>query len=319
MKKVLITGVTGFAGSYLAELLSVDDQIEIFGTYLSDASLANIITVRERMNLNKIDLLDAKNVAEYIAKIRPDEIYHLAALTSPADSIRNPTDTMMNNITAEIHILDAVVSAELHNCRIQVTSSADIYGRVAPEDLPIDEDTPLRPLNPYAVSKIAQDYLGLQYFLSHKLQVVRVRPFNHIGPRQSPNFVVPAFAKQIAEIEKKGKEPIIKVGNLEAKKDFTDVRDMVKAYALIMEHGDAGDVYNIGSGRTIQIKELLEKLLSFSSKTIAVEEDQERFRPTEVAEFVCDSAKMQQITHWKPEISCTKTLEDTLNYWREQV
>src|SRR3989344_3787725 len=317
MKNVLITGISGFAGSFLAEHLLTQNDVEIHGTYLTDQSLDLVASTKEKLHLEKVNLMDASAVEHLIEKIKPDEIYHLAALTSPAGSFDNPAETISNNISAEIYLLAAIKKAKCTDCRIMITSSADIYGNVKSDDLPIDEETPLRPVSPYAVSKIAQDYLGLQYFLSDDLHIFRVRPFNHIGPTQSPHFVVPAFAKQIAEIEKGKSGPIIKVGNLESKKDFTDVRDMVKAYALLMEKAADGEVYNIGSGKSVQIKEILDTLLSFSTEKISVEQDPERFRENLIPDLVADSSKMQELTGWTPEIPIDQTLEDTLTYWRE--
>lgn len=320
MKTVLITGATGFAGSFLTELLVGQEDIIVHGTYISEKSLENIAAVQDKATFHKVDLTVAEDVFALVEKIKPDEIYHLAALPSPADSYKNPVETLVNNIGVEVNIFEAVVRADLRDCRILITSSADIYGNVKKENLPVDEDTPLNPASPYAVSKIAQDYLGLQYFLARNLQVIRVRPFNHIGPRQSPAFVVSAFAKQIAEIEQDMGEPIVKTGNLDARKDFTDVRDMVQAYVLLLAKGSAGDVYNIGSGKSVQIKDLLEQMLKLSAKTITHEVDPVRLRPNEedtLVEIRCDASKMENLTGWKPEIPLEKSLQDTLDYWRK--
>ena len=185
-------------------------------------------------------------------------------------------------------------------------------------DLPIGEETEIRPVNPYAVSKVACDFLGLQYFLSYKLPIVRVRPFNHIGPRQSPSFVVAAFAKKIAEIEKNKIPPVIKVGNLSPKRDFTDVRDTVWGYQLLIEKGEPGEVYNIGSGRSYEIKYILDTLLSFSDKKITIETDSALMRPVDVPELVCDNSKIKKVTGWEPKIPIEQTLRETLDYWRNQ-
>jgi len=200
-----------------------------------------------------------------------------------------------------------------------VVGSADEYGMVRPEELPIDEDTPLRPHNPYAVSKVVQDMLGYQYFASHGLHVVRVRPFNHIGPRQSPAFVTAAFAKQIAEAEAGRNPPIVKVGNLEAKRDFTDVRDMVAAYHLALSKGEPGEVYNIGSGIARSIEEVLDILLAESKIELTVQEDPARLRPSEVPMVACDARKFRACTGWEPHIPLEESLRDTLDYWREEV
>jgi GDP-4-dehydro-6-deoxy-D-mannose reductase len=315
MKKVFITGISGFAGSFLAEHFVSSGLVEVYGTTISDDS-PNLSSIKEKLNLVKLDLMDSKKVSEVISDIMPDSVFHLAALTAPSESFANPAGFLTNNITAQVNVLEGIKLANLPNTKVLVVSSADIYGIVKPEDLPINEKAPLNPANPYAVSKIAQDFLGLQYANSYTMHIVRVRPFNHIGPRQTPQFVVSKFAKQIADIEHKKMEPILKVGNLDAKRDFTDVRDMVKAYDLVLEKGTAGDVYNIGSGVSFTIKEILEKLLSLSSVSIKIEQDKNLLRPSDNPELVCDCSKIKSLTGWNSEISIDQTLRDTLDYWR---
>jgi GDP-4-dehydro-6-deoxy-D-mannose reductase len=314
--KALITGITGFAGSYLAEQLLAINKYEVSGTFLYEDSINNVKSVKNKLNLIKADLSNTKNVFDIVESIRPSVIFHLAALTSPADSFKNPTATLTNNISLQVNLLEAIRKFKLLNTKILITSSADIYGHVAKENLPINEKAPLMPTNPYSVSKIAQDFLGLTYFLTYKLKIIRVRPFNHIGPRQSPNFSVPSFAKQIAEIEKGKKEPNLSVGNLEAKRDFTDVRDMVKAYILAVENGKDGEVYNIGSGVSYKMSDILDKLVSMSSTKIEIRKDKAFFRPVDNPELVCDASKFKKLTDWKPEIPIETTLKDTLDYWR---
>ena len=317
MKKVFITGITGFAGSFLAEHIASQKDYEIFGSFLSDTNLENTSSVKEKVSLRQIDLRDSQKLQDLIKEIRPDFIYHLAALTSPADSFKNPVEFINNNIEAEVNLLEAIRAAGIFP-KVLIASSAEVYGEVAAGNLPIDEDTPLRPATPYAVSKIAQDFLGLQYFISYKIPVIRVRPFNHIGPRQAPNFVVSSFSKRIVDIER-GKESVMRVGNLMAKRDFTDVRDIARGYLLLLEMGDPGDVYNIGSGRSYKISEILDKLLSMANKDIKTEIDKQLLRPIDVPELVCDNKKIFQKTSWKPEIPIEKTLADTLDYWRNMV
>ena len=316
MKNVLITGVTGFAGSYLAEYLVAKKEYKVCGTYLFDDSLTNVTIVKDKINLIKIDLFSEENVFKLIKDTSPLLIFHLAALTSPFDSFNNPTQTLTNNISLQVNLLEGVRKYNLFNTKILIVSSADIYGLVKKEDLPIDEQTPLMPTSPYSVSKIAQDFLGLTYFLSYNLKIIRVRPFNHIGPRQSPQFVVSSFARQIAEIEKGKRRPILKVGNLEAKRDFTNVKDMVRAYVTVMEQGKIGDVYNIGSGTSYKISDILNKLVSMSSSKITIEKERGLLRPSDNPELTCDAAKFVKLTGWKPEISIEETLKDTLDYWR---
>lgn len=313
--KALITGVSGFAGSFLAEHL-VKKNLETTGIYLQEASLVNIAKIRDKIDLFKLDLSDRDTVFSFIKESKPDYIFHLAALTSPGDSFEDPYTTIENNIKAELNILEALRKLNFTETRVLVVSSAEIYGLVDKKDLPIDENTSLKPTNPYAVSKITQDFLGLQYYLSYDLNIVRVRPFNHIGPRQSDKFVVSAFAKKIAEIEKGKRKPILTVGNLKTKRDFTDVRDIVKAYLFSLEKGISGDVYNLGSGRSYEISEILNKLLSLSNSKIQIEEDKSLFRPADNPDLICNCEKFTKLTGWKPEISLDQTLTDTLDYWR---
>ncbi len=314
--KALITGITGFAGSYLAEHLLSTKKYDISGTYLLEESLSNVRNVKDKLNLIKADLSEEKSVFKIIKEVSPSVIFHLAALTSPADSFKNPVQTLNNNISLEINLLEAVREYNMVNTKILIISSADIYGLVKKEDLPIDEQTPLMPTSPYSVSKIAQDYLGLTYFLSYQLKIIRVRPFNHIGPKQSPNFVVSSFAKQIAEIEKGKRKPVLHVGNLETKRDFTNVKDIVRAYVLAIEKGKYGEVYNVGSGISYKILDILNKLITMSSSKIKIEKDEVLSRPSDNPDLICDASKFTKLTGWKPQISIETTLKDTLDYWR---
>lgn len=315
--KALITGVTGFAGSFLAENLISSAKFEVSGTYLSDTSLVNIETIKDKLDLHKLDLQNFEEVKKVIAEVKPDVVFHLAALAATAESYSTPSKFINNNIDSQVNIFEAIKLAGIKP-RVLVVSSAEVYGDVSTSDLPIDEDTAIRPVNPYGVSKVAQDFMGLAYNLSDKIPVIRVRPFNHIGPRQGPSFVVARFAKAIAEIEKGDAEPILKVGNLAAKRDFTDVRDMVEAYALLIEKGEEGEVYNAGSGKSLSISQILDKLLALSTKEIKVETDQSLFRPIDTPELVCDNSKLESVTGWKPEIDIDTTLKETLEYWRSQ-
>lgn len=321
MKKVLITGITGFAGSFLAEhllTLSTTDQ-EIHGTYLSESSLENIKSIRDSLSLTQVDLTNFEAVQKLIDSVRPDEIYHLAAFPSPAKSFQDPAGFLSNNINAELYILESLKQSNLLDTRVLIVASSEVYGAVLPEDLPIDENTQLRPVSPYGVSKIAQDYLGMQYFLAYGVGAIRVRPFGHIGPRLSPDFASSIFAKKIAEIEKGKRESVLTVGNLEGKRDLTDVRDIVRGYALLMEKGEKGDVYNLGSGTSYKTGEILEKLLSYSSVAIEVKEDPELFRPNDIPELLCDNTKVKELTGWSAQISLDQSLKDLLEYWRTNV
>ncbi|MCJ7582333.1 MAG: GDP-mannose 4,6-dehydratase, partial [Candidatus Aminicenantes bacterium] len=227
-------------------------------------------------------------------------------------------ETFAINSIGQINLFEAVLDLGL-DPRIQIAGSSEEYGHVNPHEVPMKETNPLRPLSPYAVSKVAQDLLGYQYFKSYGLKVVRTRGFNHTGPRRGEVFICSNFARQIASIEKGKTDPVIHVGNLEAKRDFTDVRDTVRAYWLSLEKGQSGDVYNIGRGETISMKEMLDKLLSFSHVDVDVKVDPQRLRPSDVPILLSDSSKFKAKTGWEPVIPFDQTLEDLLNYWRERV
>lgn len=313
--KILITGITGFAGSHLAELLVTKD-LEVTGTHISDRHLNNIETVKDKVKLYKVDLVNAEDTFNIVGEVKPDIIFHLAASTSVSDSFKKPAEVITNNAASQVNILEAVKIHNLLSTRIVITSSAHVYGQVSADRIPIDESTPFRPDSPYSVSKITQDYLGLSYFLGYKIPIIRLRPFNHIGPRLSPEISISRFAKMIAVIEKEKCEPVLKVGNLSAKRDFTDVRDMVKAYYLAGEYCVPGEAYNIGTGITYMIKDVLDKLLSLSQRKITIEVDNALLRPSDIPELRCNPDKFKQITGWKPEIPIEKTLKDILDYWR---
>lgn len=311
MKKILITGVSGFVGNYLArEILEVPGN-DILGTVNTSENSDLIGRIRQE----KIDLKDTASVKSLISEFKPDVVFHLAALTSAKDSFDNPGTTLTDNILMEINVLEALRKNDLLDTKTIIISSSEIYGLVNAANIPINEETPLNPTNPYAVSKIAQDYLALQYFISYKMKIIRMRPFNHFGPGQSPNFVIPAFAKQIAEIEK-GKLDEIKVGNLQSKKDFTDVKDIVKGYVLASEKGKDGESYNIGSGKSYKISEILDMLISLSKAKVKVVQDPSRLRPSDNPELVCDYSKFNKATGWAPQIPLEQTLKETLDYWR---
>lgn len=316
MKKILITGISGFAGSFLAEYFTAKENCAIYGTTLSINENSNLSSFKNKVILREVNLLNKEKVTKIIEEILPEYIFHLAALSSPKLSFQQPSETIINNISAQVNLLEAVREIKNYKPKILIVSSADVYGKVKREDLPINENTPLNPTNPYAVSKITQDFLGLQYYYSYGFPIIRVRPFNHIGPRQALNFVVSDFAKRIVDIEKGKIPPVIHVGELNAKRDFTDVRDMVRAYNLILERGKAGDVYNIGSGISHKIEDLLYILLSFSKEKIAIESDPELIRPADNPELVCDFTKMKEVTGWRTEITFEQSLKDTLDYWR---
>ncbi len=314
--RVLITGMGGFAGSHLADYLLTLPGIEVFGTVYRKRDLVRHLEAR--VQLRHVDLLDKTRTEELIDEIRPDVVAHLAGQADVGHSWQMPWRTFELNTHTLLNVLTAVDDLSLR-VTVLVVGSNEEYGLVQPEELPLNESVPFRPLNPYGVSKVAQDMLGLQFYQSNRVQAVRVRPFNHIGPRQRPNFVVSAFALQIARIEAGLQPPQIRVGNLSAKRDFTDVRDMVKAYWLALTKGVPGEVYNLGSGEPHSIQEVLDLLLSESKMPIRVSQDLARMRPADVPETRCDASKFRNLTGWSPTIPFHQSVMDTLNYWREQV
>ena len=317
--RALITGVTGFAGSHLAEyLLAHQPHVEVWGLYRWRSRMENLEGVRGRLRMVECDLRDFTSVHHALAQARPDAIFHLAAQSFVPSSWKAPNDTLVTNITGQTNLFEAVRFLALDPV-IQIACSSEEYGMVHPDEVPIGEDNPLRPLSPYAVSKVAQDMMAYQYFESYGLKTVRTRGFNHTGPRRGDVFVTSNFAKQIASIEAGLQEPVIKVGNLEAVRDFTDVRDMVRAYWLAVTKAKPGEVYNVATGSGITIQELLDRLIALSDAKVRVEQDPERMRPSDVVRLIGDSSKFRADTGWAPEVPFDKTLADLLAYWRERV
>jgi GDP-4-dehydro-6-deoxy-D-mannose reductase len=298
-------------------LLSIPG-VEVAGVDRPLPSMPNLKAVRDRITVIEGDLSDRHSVLEIMRRTQPDRIFHLAAQAAPSISWEKAEETLITNIICQLHILAAAVELRIAP-RILVVGSGDVYGMVRPEDLPITEDCQFRPANPYSVSKVAQEMLGYQYHLSYHLPVVRVRPFNHVGPRQGLGFVVAALSRQVAEAELGLTDPVVKVGNLEARRDFTDVRDVVRGYWLALERGEPGEVYNLGSGISRKIGDVLQQLLAHCRRPVRIEQDPDRMRPSDVPELLCDATKFRRQTGWQPEVSWDKTLADTLNYWRQEL
>ncbi|MEO8276534.1 MAG: GDP-mannose 4,6-dehydratase [Thermoanaerobaculia bacterium] len=319
MQRVLITGITGFAGSHLAEHILADRPgVEVFGTYRWRSRRENIEGIESKIQLIECDLSDMTAVRNALQTSRPDAIYHLAAQSFVPSSWVSPLQTLTDNISGQTNIFEAVRSLKLDPA-IQIACSSEEYGLVLPNEVPIRETNPLRPLSPYAVSKVTQDFLAYQYFMSYGIRAIRTRGFNHTGPRRGEVFVTSNFAKQVATIEAGKAAPVIKVGNLDAVRDFTDVRDMVRGYVLATEKGKPGEVYNLASGKAITIRAMLDKLIALAKVEVKVETDPARLRPSDVEVLIGDYSKFHADTGWEPRIPFDQTLSDLLNYWRQRL
>jgi GDP-4-dehydro-6-deoxy-D-mannose reductase len=317
MKKALITGITGFVGSHLAELL-LSNGYEVYGTVRPRSSTENIDHIKNKVKLVEIDITDPHSVLKVVGDVKPDCIFHLAAQTFVPSSWNAPTETLNVNIMGTLNILEAARKLDT-DTRIQIAGSSEEYGKVYKDEVPIRETNPLRPMSPYGVSKVAADKLAVQYNMSYGLKTVVTRAFNHTGPRRGEVFATSNFAKQIAMIEKGKQEPVIAHGNMEAQRDFSDVRDVVRAYEISLQKCKFGDVYNICSGKAITIKDMLNTLLGFSKVKITTKFDESRARPSDVEVLCGDCSKFREQTGWKPSIPFEKTMEDLLNYWRKRV
>ena len=315
--KCLITGITGFAGSHLAEYLLSRGDCEVHGTMRWRSRTENITQLGNRITTHVCDMRDATSMYELIRELKPDRIYHLAAQSFVPMSWVAPAETFTTNVIGQTNIFEAIRAVGCAT-RVQIACSSEEYGLVLPEETPIKETNPLRPLSPYAVSKVAQDLMGYQYHQSYGMHVVRTRGFNHTGPRRGDVFVTSNFARQIVDIENGKKEPVIHVGNLEAVRDFTDVRDTVVAYYLALERGKPGDVYNVATGKGYKIREMLDILLSYSKVKIETSQDPKRMRPSDVELLLGDATKLRTETGWEPKYKFEHTMKDLLDYWRSR-
>jgi GDP-4-dehydro-6-deoxy-D-mannose reductase len=315
--RALITGIAGIAGSHMAELL-LTEGFQVFGITRWRSRQENIEHLENKISLQEADLLDSHSLDSIILEVRPDYIFHLAAQSYVPASWTSPSVTLEINVVGSANLFEAVRKTQVDSV-IQIACSSEEYGLVHPDEVPVSENNPLRPLSPYGVSKVAMDYLGYQYNQSYGLKIIRTRGFNHTGPRRGDVFAESNFAKQIAEIEKGKREPKIYVGNLDAKRDYTDVRDMVKGYLLAAKKGKPGEVYNICSGYAWKIADVLDYLISLSKLKLKIVNDPKRERPSDVPILLGSNSKFVKTTGWKPQIKFEKTLEDLLNYWRKRV
>lgn len=312
MSKGLVIGATGFVGSYLIEEMN-SCGMETYATKLPHERLEHT-----QAKIYDLDILDKESIVALLLEIQPDYIFHLAAQSSVGLSWKNPGLTVDVNIKGSTNVMDAV--RELYyKPRVLLIGSGEEYGRILSGETPIREDNLLRPGNIYAATKACQNMIGSIYVQAYDMQLIMVRSFNHIGPGQAPIFVVSDFCKQVAEIEKGMREPVMYVGNLAVQRDFTDVRDVVKAYVKLILQGVPGETYNMGSGHAVEIRRILDMIVSFSEKEIRVEIDSNKLRPVDVPIIEADITKLHKLTGWEPQIGLEQTLRDTLDYWRMHV
>jgi GDPmannose 4,6-dehydratase/GDP-4-dehydro-6-deoxy-D-mannose reductase len=317
--RVLITGITGMVGSHLAEyILANHPSVEVHGLIRWRSPRDNIQDILPRIILHQAELRDLNSLLVMLKKVKPDWIFHLAAQSYVTTSFDTPADTLHTNVIGTTNLLDAVRLSNL-DPRIHICSSSEVYGQVQEDELPIRETNPFRPASPYAVSKVGEDMIALQYYLSYGLKTIRTRMFTHTGPRRGDVFAESAFAKQIAEIEAGLRPNPVKVGNLNSVRTIADVRDAVRAYWLLLEKCEPGEVYNIGGHQTMTIGEVLEMLKGMARIKIEHEVDPALLRPSDVTLQIPDTSKFQAVTGWKPEIPVETTLHDLLNYHRNKI
>lgn len=312
MKKGLIIGAAGFVGNYLIKEMYANDM-EVYATKLSHEKFEN-----PNAKIYDLDIMDKDAVTALLFEIRPDYIFHLAAQSSVGLAWKNPGLTVDVNIKGSINVMDSVREL-FYKPRVLLIGSGEEYGHIRPGETPISEENALRPGNIYAATKVCQNMIANIYAKAYDLDLMLVRAFNHIGPGQAPMFVVSDFCKQVAEIEKGLREPVMLVGNLAARRDFTDVRDVVRAYVRLIQQGIPGETYNVGSGQAREIREILNLIVSMSDAEITVEIDPNKIRPVDVPVIEADITKLNQLTGWRPQISIEQTIQETLDYWRTHI
>ncbi|HTG09241.1 MAG TPA: GDP-mannose 4,6-dehydratase [Candidatus Eisenbacteria bacterium] len=315
--QLLITGITGFVGSYMAEH-ALAQGVEVFGSIRWRSKTDNIDHLRSKVTLIESDLRDLSSVRALLEAANPTHVIHLAAQSFVHASWKTPAETLTTNILAQVNLLEGLRGLKM-SPRFLVVGSSEEYGLVEDDELPIKETNPLRPLSPYAVSKVGQDLMGYQYWKSYGMLIIRSRAFNHEGPRRGDVFVTSNFARQIAEIEAGLRDPVIFVGDLTPRRDYSDVRDIVRGYWTLLERGEPGEVYNLCSGRSWSIQQVLDFLLEQSRvKDIKVQVEPSRLRPSDVRVLEGDPSKVEKATGWKVEIPFERTLKDLLAYWRQR-
>ncbi len=318
-----MTGVAGFAGSHLAELL-VSHGIEVYGLVMPGGPLENLHEIQtdpdraSRLHLVEADIVHGEQVARAIADTRPEEVYHLAAASSVRQSLHDPGATFRVNVLGTRNLLEGIRRAGI-TPRTLVVSSAEAYGASANKATPLREEDPLMPVSPYGASKAAAEMLACTYWIHHRLPIIRVRPFPHTGPRHSPDFVFPDWARQLADAEAGRRPPRLHVGDLTIRRDLSDVRDVVAAYRLVLQRGEAGGVYNVCSGRVYSLREALEGLIDLTSLTVEVVTEVERLRPTDIKVLAGTAQALHACAGWEARSPLSRTLVDLLSYWRDQL
>lgn len=312
--RVLVTGASGFVGPHAVRALA-DAGHEVWTTDRREASSEPQEAPAERHRI--CDLTQAPRVLELVREVRPEAVLHLASVSSVAQSLRHPRHALLNNLMATCSVLEAL--RDMPGTRALLVGSAEQYGNAAPEELPLREEHPFRPASPYAVSKVAQEHLALQYHDTWGVDVVLTRSFNHTGPGQNPDFALPAFAQQIVQAERGAGEPRLRVGNLEVQRDFLDVRDVARAYALLLEHGQNGCAYNVCRGVAHRLRDLVDAMVRRASVEIRVEIDASRLRPADLLVLRGDPTRLQERTGWTPRHSMEQTLGDVLDDWRQRL
>jgi len=314
--KVLIMGITGFAGSHMYNLLNSIKKVKIYGAFKDSTKNRNIKNEFNNAILKEFDINNIYSVEKLLEEIHPDIIFHFASYVSVHRSFLDPLSTFQTNIMGTAYLLE-ISKNIIPNAKILMPGSAEEYGKVLQNKMPIKEEYPLLPLSPYAISKKVQEEIGMYYLNKYNLNIYFTRTFHYTGPRQPQGFVCSDFAKQIIDYEK-GKINSIKVGNLEAKRDFTDIRDVVSAYWMIIEKGEIGNIYNVCNGKSIAIQEILNKLIILSGKDIKIEISNDKLRPSDVPDFIGDNKKLKKLG-WKPRFSINESLKDLLEGWRNEI
>lgn len=316
--RLMITGINGFvAGHFIDYLESIATPIEILGIGRSPYNVKQRKSPKSITYCN-IDLLDKKAVSQVVADFRPDYLLHLASVSSVGLSWKYPNESFVNNTNIFLNLIEELRN-EKSNCRVLSIGSSEEYGIVTAEQLPLTETAPLAPISPYAVARVSQEMISTLYAKGYGLDIIMTRSFNHFGPAQSDKFVIASFARQLTSIKKSGqKRAVIKAGNLDIIRDFVDVRDVVKAYYLLLQNGSAGEVYNICSGNGHSLREILETMADMMELELVIETDPELIRPADNPVIIGSNKKINTTQGWQPEISLTKSLQDILDWWMQQ-